>query len=194
MSELAKHEQPRRVVEAVEQYNQFVLERANRRADATRRSPGNAQPLARDPRQSRDRHHADGPQSPAARPAGNRRSGEIARYLLGEGLPGEFPFVNGAYRAMYLEPLQVTSRPKRHSAARQDGRTAASSRAEEPTRLFAGLGLAEDTNARFHFLTQQQRPSASAPPSTGRRFTASTPTRRRLRQDRRGRRGHRHRR
>src|SRR5947208_6420859 len=28
---------------------------------------------------------------------------------------------------------------------------------EEPTRLFAGLGLAEDTNARFHFLTQHQR-------------------------------------
>ena len=29
--------------------------------------------------------------------------------------------------------------------------------AEEPTRLFAGLGLAEDTNARFHYLTQHQR-------------------------------------
>ncbi len=31
--------------------------------------------------------------------------GEIARYLFGEGLPGEFPFLNGAYREMYLEPL-----------------------------------------------------------------------------------------
>src|ERR1041385_4817314 len=29
--------------------------------------------------------------------------GEIARYLFGEGLPGEFPFLNGAYREMYLE-------------------------------------------------------------------------------------------
>src|ERR1041385_1483079 len=28
--------------------------------------------------------------------------GEIARYLFGEGLPGEFPFVNAAYRVMYL--------------------------------------------------------------------------------------------
>src|SRR5207302_1209231 len=28
---------------------------------------------------------------------------------------------------------------------------------EEPTRLFAGLGLAEDTNARFQFLTRQQK-------------------------------------
>src|SRR5437899_8731483 len=33
-------------------------------------------------------------------------SGEIARYLFGDGLPGEFPFLNGAYREMYLEPLQ----------------------------------------------------------------------------------------
>src|SRR5260370_3030366 len=28
---------------------------------------------------------------------------------------------------------------------------------EEPTRLFAGLGLAEDTNRRFHYLTKHQR-------------------------------------
>jgi len=28
---------------------------------------------------------------------------------------------------------------------------------EEPTRLFAGLGLAEDTNARFHYLTRHQK-------------------------------------
>src|SRR6267378_6245089 len=32
--------------------------------------------------------------------------GEIARYLFGEGLPGEFPYLNGAYREMYLEPLR----------------------------------------------------------------------------------------
>src|ERR1700719_3184416 len=32
--------------------------------------------------------------------------GEIARFLFGEGLPGEFPFLNGAYREMYLEPLK----------------------------------------------------------------------------------------
>src|SRR5438876_2895792 len=30
--------------------------------------------------------------------------GEIARFLLGDGLPGEFPYLNGAYREMYLEP------------------------------------------------------------------------------------------
>ena len=83
--------------------------------------------------------------------------GEVARYLFGEGLPGEFPFTNAAYREMYLE--QPGGQP-----------------AEEPSRLFAGLGLAEDTNARFHFLTKQQRTSPRAPRSTGRRFTAWTAT------------------
>ena len=66
---------------------------------------------------------------------------EIARYLFGEGLPGEFPFLNGAYREMYLAPTNENSKKK----------------SEEPTRLFAGLGLAEDTNARFKFLTGHQR-------------------------------------
>jgi methylmalonyl-CoA mutase cobalamin-binding domain/chain len=61
--------------------------------------------------------------------------GAIAEYLLGQGLPGEFPFANGAYREMYLD--------------RQGG-------GEEPMRLFAGLGLAEDTNHRFHYLAGHQ--------------------------------------
>src|SRR5688500_5420001 len=68
--------------------------------------------------------------------------GEIARHLLGEGLPGEFPFTNGAYPQMYL------------GSADGNGHAAKS---EEPTRLFAGLGLTEDTNARFHYLTGHQR-------------------------------------
>ena len=68
--------------------------------------------------------------------------GEIARFLFGEGLPGEFPFVNGAYREMYQETLE--SRQQK-------------TKMEEPTRLFAGLGLAEDTNARFHYLTRHQK-------------------------------------
>jgi methylmalonyl-CoA mutase cobalamin-binding domain/chain len=68
--------------------------------------------------------------------------GEVARYLFGEGLPGEFPFVNGTYREMYLQPSGVQS-PEPE--------------VEEPTRLFAGLGLAEDTNQRFHYLTRHQK-------------------------------------
>jgi methylmalonyl-CoA mutase len=61
--------------------------------------------------------------------------GAIAEYLLGQGLPGEFPFANGAYPAMYLENQSA---------------------GEEPMRLFAGLGLAEDTNARFKYLARHQ--------------------------------------
>lgn len=61
--------------------------------------------------------------------------GAIARFLYGEGLPGEFPYLSSAYPELYLDP---------HDA-------------EEPTRLFAGLGLAEDTNERFHLLTRNQR-------------------------------------
>ena len=73
--------------------------------------------------------------------------GEIARFLHGEGLPGEFPFVNGAYREMYLaSPLASQSRTEQ----------VAKPAIEEPTRLFAGLGLAEDTNQRFHYLTRHQ--------------------------------------
>jgi methylmalonyl-CoA mutase cobalamin-binding domain/chain len=61
--------------------------------------------------------------------------GAIARFLFGEGLPGEFPYLSSAYPELYLD---------RHES-------------EEPTRLFAGLGLAEDTNERFHLLTRHQR-------------------------------------
>jgi methylmalonyl-CoA mutase cobalamin-binding domain/chain len=71
--------------------------------------------------------------------------GEIARFMFGEGLPGEFPFVNGAYRELYLNtPKSRSAKPK-------------ASGGEEPTRLFAGLGLAEDTNDRFQYLTRQQK-------------------------------------
>jgi methylmalonyl-CoA mutase len=66
-------------------------------------------------------------------------AGAIAEYLYGQGLPGQFPFANAAYGAMYLDE-------KAHGGAG----------AEEPTRLFAGLGLAEDTNARFKYLARHQ--------------------------------------
>src|SRR5881628_909193 len=74
--------------------------------------------------------------------------GEIARYFYGEGLPGEFPFVNAAYPQMYLETEHAANSPTRNAPA--------ATSPEEPTRLFAGLGLADDTNRRFRFLTRQQ--------------------------------------
>jgi methylmalonyl-CoA mutase cobalamin-binding domain/chain len=83
--------------------------------------------------------------------------GEIARYLFGEGLPGEFPFLNGAYREMYLEPIrEVESFEKKGEPSQRPARPPLP-QAEEPTRLFSGLMLAEDTNERFHYLTQHQR-------------------------------------
>ena len=79
--------------------------------------------------------------------------GEIARYIFGEGLPGEFPYLNAAYREMYLEPVrEIESFEK--NASKIDKKIP---QAEEPTRLFSGLMLAEDTNERFHYLTRHQR-------------------------------------
>src|SRR4051812_2665552 len=91
--------------------------------------------------------------------------GEIARYLFGDGLPGEFPFLNGAYREMYLEPLkQVTiedgsygRKKNRQPAPAKNGQKNGARPPEEPTRLFSGLMLAEGTNKRFHFLSAHQR-------------------------------------
>src|SRR5690348_356758 len=82
--------------------------------------------------------------------------GEIARYFFGEGLPGEFPYLNAAYREMYLEPVrEIESFEKPNGKARPTA--APLPQAEEPTRLFSGLMLAEDTNERFHYLTRHQR-------------------------------------
>ncbi|HEX4667153.1 MAG TPA: methylmalonyl-CoA mutase family protein, partial [Chthoniobacterales bacterium] len=91
--------------------------------------------------------------------------GEIARYLFGDGLPGEFPYLNGAYREMYLEPLEeIETGSYRKSPNGSNGHRTKSNGAkpkpappEEPTRLFSGLMLAEDTNKRFHFLSAHQR-------------------------------------
>src|SRR5437588_10580951 len=57
---------------------------------------------------------------------------------------------------MYLEPIRETESLEKNgetkkSAAKKIAPT------EEPTRLFSGLMLAEDTNERFHFLTAHQR-------------------------------------
>src|SRR5881396_22837 len=77
--------------------------------------------------------------------------GEIARYLFGDGLPGEFPYLNGAYREIYLEPLreiETGSYAKsahganghgKRNGAKSDGSKAKAQLQEEPTRLFSGL-------------------------------------------------------
>ncbi len=78
--------------------------------------------------------------------------GEIARYIFGEGLPGEFPYLNAAYPEMYLQPIREIESFEKNGNGKKP-----IPQAEEPTRLFSGLMLAEDTNERFHYLTRHQR-------------------------------------
>lgn len=54
---------------------------------------------------------------------------QIVRYLYKQNIPGEFPYTEGAF-----------------TYRRRD---------EDPIRMFAGLGLPEDTNARFHLLSKR---------------------------------------
>ena len=121
------------VVDSIERYDQFVEQQVRR----ARTEPAFRKKLMR--RWEAARSDVETVTTPTglklprlALPVSDD-AGEVARYLFGEGLPGEFPFVNAAYRRMY-----------------QDS-------GEEPTRLFAGLGLADDTNRRFHYLTKHQK-------------------------------------
>src|SRR5213594_4908995 len=94
------------VVESIERYNKFVLDQVKRaRADEKfgrellgRWNDIKAKiPVTRTP---------TGVPLPRLALPEIDEPGEIARYLFGEGLPGEFPFLNGAYREMYLEPVR----------------------------------------------------------------------------------------
>jgi methylmalonyl-CoA mutase cobalamin-binding domain/chain len=157
-----------RVVEAVENYNAFVLDEVKR----ARSDKAFGKKLL-------DRWNDVKAKTPIGlAPTGLKlprlalpeidEPGEIARYLLGEGLPGEFPYTNGAYREMYLEPLHEPEdgsygKAERNGKQSKNGKNGAKVAApkpvetEEPTRLFSGFGLAEDTNERFHYLTGHQR-------------------------------------
>src|SRR5207237_787436 len=94
------------VVEAVEKYNQFVLEEVKR----ARSNEKFGRELSDRWQEIRSQipvtHTPTGVPLPRLALPEIDEPGEIARYLLGDGLPGEFPFTNGAYREMYLEPLR----------------------------------------------------------------------------------------
>src|SRR5205809_6767759 len=104
------------VVESVENYNKFVLDQVKRaRADE------------KFGRELRGRWNDIKAKIPVTRtPTGLPlprlalpeidETGEIARYLFGEGLPGEFPYLNGAYREMYLEPVREIESFERNDA------------------------------------------------------------------------------
>src|ERR1700741_2293784 len=140
------------VVESIEKYNKFVLDQVKReRTD---------EKFGRDllGRWNDIKAKIPSTRTPTGLPLPRLalpeidEPGEIARYLFGEGLPGEFPFLNGAYREMYLEPVrEIESLEKNGKIGKKVAQ------AEEPTSLFSGLMLADDTNERFHFLTAHQR-------------------------------------
>jgi methylmalonyl-CoA mutase cobalamin-binding domain/chain len=150
------------VVEAVENYNKLVLNQVKR-----------ARSDEKFGRELFDRWNAIKAKTPVTHtPTGLPlprlalpeidEPGEIARYFFGEGLPGEFPFLNGAYREMYLEPVREIEtgsygRKTSTNSAKKKANGNGARPPEEPTRLFSGLMLAEDTNERFHYLTQHQR-------------------------------------
>ena len=150
------------VVESVEKYNKFVLDQVKRaRANekfghelVNRWNEIKAKtPLT---------HTPTGLPLPRLALPEIDEPGEIARYLFGEGIPGEFPFLNGAYREMYLEPVREIEAGSYGKKTSTNGATKKATGngaqpPEEPTRLFSGLMLAEDTNERFHYLTQHQR-------------------------------------
>ncbi len=167
------------VIESVEKHGDFVLEQVKRaRSDKK---------FAREMTERWEKIKAGIPiaKAPTGLPLPRLalpeidEAGEIARYLFGDGLPGEFPYLNGAYREMYLEPLQelemgsygnTKSPDGSNGHAKKNGGVAAGVSPakggkrptrpplqEEPTRLFSGLMLAEDTNKRFHFLSAHQR-------------------------------------
>jgi len=150
------------VAEAVEKYNQFVLAQVKR----ARWDEKFGRELIKRWNEIKAKtpvtHTPTGLPLPRLALPEIDEPGEIARYLFGEGLPGEFPFLNGAYREMYLEPvrkIETGSYGKKTLAdgAKQKADGNGARPPEEPTRLFSGLMLAEDTNERFHYLTQHQR-------------------------------------
>ncbi len=154
------------VLESVENYNQFVLDQVKRsRTDQKfgrdllgRWNDVKAKiPVTRTP---------TGIPLPRLALPEIDEPGEIARYMFGEGLPGEFPYLNAAYPEMYLEPIrEIESFEKNGGTVAAGVSPAKQSKTqptprplqEEPTRLFSGLMLAEDTNQRFHYLTRHQR-------------------------------------
>jgi methylmalonyl-CoA mutase cobalamin-binding domain/chain len=150
------------VVEAVENYNKFVLNQVKRARSDEKFGRELVDRWNETKAKTPVTHTPTGLPLPRLALPDIDEPGEIARYLFGEGLPGEFPFLNGAYREMYLEPVREV---ETGSYGRKTSINGAKGKAngngarppEEPTRLFSGLMLAEDTNERFHYLTQHQR-------------------------------------
>src|SRR5689334_23789364 len=135
------------VVEAVEKHGRFVLEQVRR----ARSDQKFAQAVVE--RWNKIKTETPITKAPTGLPLPRLalpeidEPGEIARYLFGEGLPGEFPYLNGAYREMYLEPIREIESLEKNGGTVAAGVSPAKSsktrpplpQAEEPTRLVSGL-------------------------------------------------------
>ena len=106
------------VVESVEKYNKFVLDQVKRaRTD---------QKFGRDllGRWNDTKAKIPVTRTPTGLPLPRLalpeidEPGEIARFIFGEGLPGEFPYLNAAYREMYLEPVRETESFEKNGKAK----------------------------------------------------------------------------
>ena len=148
------------VVEAVEQHGRFVLEQVKRARSDNKFAQAVTERWNKIKTETPTAKAPTGLSLPRLALPEIDEPGEMARYLFGEGLPGEFPYLNGAYREMYLEPLreiETGSYGQKQSCNGSSGKKNGAKPPEEPTRLFSGLMLAEDTNKRFHFLSAHQR-------------------------------------
>jgi methylmalonyl-CoA mutase len=156
-----------RVIEAVEKYNRHVLDEVKRARTDKKFGKQMLDRWEEIKRSIKVGKAPTGLELPRLALPEIDEPGEIARYLLGDGLPGEFPYLNGAYKEMYLEPLQepaieVGSYAKNGHGKNGHGKNGKTAPAklqetEEPTRLFSGMGLPDDTNKRFHYLGAHQR-------------------------------------
>jgi methylmalonyl-CoA mutase len=156
-----------RVIEAVEKYNRHVLDEVKRARTDKKFGKQLVDRWDEIKRSIKVGKAPTGLELPRLALPEIDEPGEIARYLLGDGLPGEFPFLNGAYKEMYLEPLhepaiEIGSYAKNGHGKNghgKNGKTAVAKlqETEEPTRLFSGMGLPDDTNKRFHYLGAHQR-------------------------------------
>src|SRR5437588_12006108 len=139
------------VVESIEKYNQFVLDQVKRaRTD---------QKFGRDllGRWNDIKAKIPTTRAPTGLPLPRLalpeidEPGEIARFLFAEGLPREFPFLNGAYREMYLEPVREVESFEKNGERKAAKGSKTLPQVEEPTRLFPRLLLAYSTYERFLF-------------------------------------------
>src|SRR5437667_9123735 len=129
------------VVEAVEKHGRFVLEQVKRARSDEKFGRELSERWQTTKAGIPSSHAPTGLPLPRLALPEIDEPGEIARYLLSEGLPGEFPFLNGAYREMYLEPVREVESFEKDGETKKSKTDKKIPQAEEPTRLFSGLML-----------------------------------------------------